>query len=303
MTRISLGPALVLIIVAILLVCIPGSLGSDTCPCPQDSCPCDDTYGIPVDCVCPFGWNESDISPTCACPFGWNKTDVNPACVCPFGWNESDYPSCCSCPFGPTCGSGKTIFQGELNAGFSANVTSGAAPLTVKFSQYSTGDPTTWEWDFGDEQTSSLSSPVHTYTSPGSYTVTLTVSRGYSPGKNTQMVETRTVSQPGYIKVTGYVPVQSSDQPASEQKISGEEAFLMMTKMEQRITNSIAKNQPTILNQLQPSMIPIPPAPEIPNPVISGKNPAGTGNKTASVNGLLAITKGSKKPVSFPEYF
>jgi gliding motility-associated-like protein len=33
----------------------------------------------------------------------------------------------------------------------------------------------TWAWNFGDQQTSGLQNPVHTYASPGNYTVTLTV--------------------------------------------------------------------------------------------------------------------------------
>lgn len=51
-------------------------------------------------------------------------------------------------------------------------------PYSVRFYDASEGSPTEWEWDFGDSTTSSEQNPpVHTYTSPGSYTVTLTVSR------------------------------------------------------------------------------------------------------------------------------
>ncbi|WP_281085505.1 DUF2341 domain-containing protein [Methanosarcina acetivorans] len=60
-------------------------------------------------------------------------------------------------------------------AGFSANVTEGEVPLTVLFSDESTGSPTAWVWDFGDNETSSEQSPVHTYSAAGNYTVTLTV--------------------------------------------------------------------------------------------------------------------------------
>ena len=34
---------------------------------------------------------------------------------------------------------------------------------------------TSWLWDFGDGQTSTLQNPSHVYATPGSYTVTLTV--------------------------------------------------------------------------------------------------------------------------------
>lgn len=63
-------------------------------------------------------------------------------------------------------------------AGFSANVTSGRAPLSVRFSDTSEGNPDSWSWDFGDEKTSTGQSPVHIFERPGTYTVTLTVSGG-----------------------------------------------------------------------------------------------------------------------------
>jgi len=61
-------------------------------------------------------------------------------------------------------------------AGFTAAPTSGMAPLTVNFSDTSTGAPTAWSWTFGDGGTSAERHPTHTYTTAGSYAVTLTVS-------------------------------------------------------------------------------------------------------------------------------
>jgi PKD repeat protein len=46
----------------------------------------------------------------------------------------------------------------------------------VRFSDASTGQPTSWLWDFGDGQTSEETNPSHTYTTSGSKTVTLVVS-------------------------------------------------------------------------------------------------------------------------------
>lgn len=46
----------------------------------------------------------------------------------------------------------------------------------VQFTDLSSGNPTSWMWQFDDGSTSSLQSPVHTYLTPGVYTVTLTVS-------------------------------------------------------------------------------------------------------------------------------
>ena len=60
-------------------------------------------------------------------------------------------------------------------AAFSASPTSGPAPLTVTFSNTSTGNPTAWAWDFGDGAKSTDQNPVHTYEKVGEYTATLTV--------------------------------------------------------------------------------------------------------------------------------
>ncbi len=66
---------------------------------------------------------------------------------------------------------------GEPVADFSATPTTGPAPLTVTFTDLSTGDPTSWLWDFGDgTPTATAQNPSHEYTSAGTYTVTLTVS-------------------------------------------------------------------------------------------------------------------------------
>jgi PKD repeat protein len=60
-------------------------------------------------------------------------------------------------------------------AGFSANVTSGTAPLVVRFTDSSTGDVDSRSWRFGDGDSSTSTNPRHTYDAPGRYTVSLTV--------------------------------------------------------------------------------------------------------------------------------
>ena len=61
-------------------------------------------------------------------------------------------------------------------ADFSSDVTSGNAPLDISFTDKSTGNPTAWNWDFGDGTNSQDQNPVHTYSTAGDYTTTLTVS-------------------------------------------------------------------------------------------------------------------------------
>ena len=59
--------------------------------------------------------------------------------------------------------------------GFTANVTSGCAALTVNFTDQSTGNPTAWNWEFSNGTLSSVQNPVVTFTDPGTYSVKLVV--------------------------------------------------------------------------------------------------------------------------------
>jgi len=68
-------------------------------------------------------------------------------------------------------------------ANFGASPTSGSAPLTVAFTDLSTGGPTSWQWSFGDGGTSTLQNPSHNYASAGAYDVRLTATNG--SGSNT----------------------------------------------------------------------------------------------------------------------
>ncbi len=92
--------------------------------------------------------------------------------------------------------SGYITVTGGLEADFTADVTSGAAPLTVQFTDQSTGNITSWAWDFnGDGLTDATTqNPSHQYTQAGTYTVSLTVSDGTNSDTETKS---------GYITVTG----------------------------------------------------------------------------------------------------
>jgi PKD repeat protein len=85
-------------------------------------------------------------------------------------------------------------------AGFTATPTSGIIPLTVAFTNTSTGDYDTSLWLFGDGTTSDLPNPSHIYPAGGTYTVTLTIS---GPGG------TDTAIKEGYITADFglYLPV------------------------------------------------------------------------------------------------
>ena len=68
-------------------------------------------------------------------------------------------------------------------AAFSATPTAGSGPLTVAFTDKSSGTITSYSWNFGDDGMSGEKNPVYTYSEDGCYTVSLTVSDGKSSNK------------------------------------------------------------------------------------------------------------------------
>src|SRR6185295_7062000 len=60
-------------------------------------------------------------------------------------------------------------------AAFTENKTSGDIPLAVQFTNQSTGDISSYAWNFGDGGTSTDKDPSHSFATAGTYTVTLTV--------------------------------------------------------------------------------------------------------------------------------
>jgi PKD repeat protein len=95
-----------------------------------------------------------------------------------------------------------TVPWGAPIANFTASVTSGVAPLALNFTNTSTGNVSSYAWNFGDGTSSTSQSPSHVYSAPGSYTVSLTVTG--SGGSNTKTL-------PNYINTTA--PVTSDTSP------------------------------------------------------------------------------------------
>ncbi len=48
-------------------------------------------------------------------------------------------------------------------------------PVSIQFTDLSTGNPQYWSWNFGDGSISTQQNPIHTYSQPGTYTVCLTI--------------------------------------------------------------------------------------------------------------------------------
>jgi len=77
-----------------------------------------------------------------------------------------------------------TVTSTSPVANFSATPTSGVAPITVNFTDSSTGSITSRLWNFGDGTSSTAVNPAHIYSAAGTYSVSLTVTG--SGGSNTK---------------------------------------------------------------------------------------------------------------------
>jgi hypothetical protein len=94
------------------------------------------------------------------------------------------------------------IYQ-PIFADFVASPTRGIAPLTVAFQQRASGgERENYLWNFGDGESSEQQNPLHTFTTPGAYTVTLTVSGPRASD---------TITKTGYIiaNYSSYLPLVS----------------------------------------------------------------------------------------------
>jgi PKD repeat protein len=106
---------------------------------------------------------------------------------------------------------------------FSANPTSGDAPLNVKFTDLSNNNPTLWEWVFSDGATSNEQNPSHTFTDGGSFDVRLTASNNQGSSSVTQIISVGVPLSSGFTfsPNSGDVPLlvnfkdQSTGSPAA----------------------------------------------------------------------------------------
>jgi len=122
------------------------------------------------------------------------------------GWKDA------AIVFTPPMGNSITLsktaaFQVTVGSGvaasFTGTPTSGSVPLTVSFTDASTGTITNRLWSFGDGTTSSATHPSHTYTNTGSYTVSLTVygTNGSNQATSAGYITVRPVLSPGNFVV------------------------------------------------------------------------------------------------------
>jgi len=114
---------------------------------------------------------------------------------------------------------------------FSISPSSGLAPLSSTFTDFSLGYPDTWNWDFGDNSSSNEQNPTHVYPNPGNYRISLTTGNPF--GNNTandsvhvisSTVNTSLYSIPGvllYSPDTGLIEIDSNNETAYLYSIDG----------------------------------------------------------------------------------
>jgi trimeric autotransporter adhesin len=94
-------------------------------------------------------------------------------------------------------------------ASFTASPTSGTAPLTVNFTDTSTGGPTSWAWDFDNDGTvdSTAQNPQFVYTTPGTYSATLTVTNTAGSSNATKTIS---VADAGSVTSLTFLPTDDA---------------------------------------------------------------------------------------------
>ncbi|KAA0252918.1 PKD domain-containing protein [Acidobacteria bacterium ACD] len=85
-------------------------------------------------------------------------------------------------------------------ADFSFSPSSPKAGQSLAFTDLSTGSPTSWGWNFGDSTASGLQNPTHTYSSPGTYPVTLVAYNSAGSNSITKQVVVQAATAPPTIQ-------------------------------------------------------------------------------------------------------
>ena len=97
-------------------------------------------------------------------------------------------------------------------AAFTQNLTTGNAPLNVTFTNQSSGQITNYLWNFGDGTSSIAINPAHTFSNPGTFTVSLTVAGPGGTSNVSRQITVQSVSAPvaAFIqdKTEGEAPLQ-----------------------------------------------------------------------------------------------
>src|SRR5436853_6116664 len=81
--------------------------------------------------------------------------------------------------------------------------------------------PYSYSWNFGDGTTSTGLEVFHTYTSPGTFTVALTINDSGSPQQTATAQKIITVTNPPPVLTASFVYSPSSPQTADANEVNG----------------------------------------------------------------------------------
>lgn len=138
--------------------------------CPQDTIPFTDLSSIPSGTITSWNWNFDD---------GTSSTQQNPIHSFAVLTDSFNVQLIVTSSFGCTDTAQHVVMTFPFpDFAWGPNLTSGCQPLEVSFSDSSlveNGSITNWEWSFGDSIFSFAQNPVHVYSEPGQYYVSLWV--------------------------------------------------------------------------------------------------------------------------------
>ncbi len=144
----------------------------------------------------PVGWigDGTSVGPVTGSPTGFNRVRLEGPAGSNLGgpgidFVESDQFSVAARVVTP------------LTPGFTMSAVSGTAPLTVNFTDTTTGGiPTGFLWNFGDGANDIAPNTSHTYTTAGNFTVTLTVTDAIGSASTSQTVSVFSLPVPSFTR-------------------------------------------------------------------------------------------------------
>jgi len=128
------------------------------------------------------------------------------------------------CGWNATAKTGYIAVNSTPTANFTANVTDGCKPLTVSFTNTSSGNITGWSWTFGEGNTSTEQSPTYTYNNTGIYLVNLTVTNADNcSDTRTDSITVRDVPAVNFTAspLNGYTPLTVNFTDLSTGNVTG----------------------------------------------------------------------------------
>jgi len=94
-----------------------------------------------------------------------------------------------------------------ITCNFTSSTNNGNGPLLVNFTDTSSGNPTSWLWNFSDGSMSTIKNPSHTFNNSGIYNVTLSCSNDFNSGTITNNITVLPIASFTATPLTGIKPL------------------------------------------------------------------------------------------------